>query len=222
MEIGKMDVMKEMSAAIESQTALKTAIDTANNNAADICRRFNDISFQLSAILKCKLFQGEDIEEAKVLNVTNLNDENYLSELNKIYRKYSYEDKLKSITSIVRQLFDYTEQLKRKRIKLSERIKLSKANTEESKTAHRLFKQVSDSMMAASARCDHLVKMFFDYRRAMLNYIMGNTEMLVDLFTENGEVSPVFKEYYNKRVKAESFHGDHETMNGKMKRRILK
>jgi hypothetical protein len=64
--------------------------------------------------------------------------------------------------------------------------------------------------------------MFFDYRRAMLNYIMGNTEMLVDLFTENGEVSPVFKEYYNKRVKAEPFHGDHEAMNGKMKRRVLK
>jgi hypothetical protein len=214
--------MKEISAAMESQLALKSAINTANSNAADMCHRLNDINIQLSSILKCKLFQGEDVEEAKSLNVTNLSDENYLAELNRIYRKYSYVDKLKSIVSIVRQLFEYTEQLKRKRIKLRERIKLSTANTEESKTAHRLFNQVSDSMVAASARCDHLVKMFFDYRRAMLNYIMGNTEMLVDLFTENGEVSPVFKEYYNKRVKAESFHGDHETMNGKMKRRILK
>ena len=217
-----MDIMKEMSAAMESQLALKTAVDTANRNAAETCRRLSDINFQLGSILKCKLFQGEDVEEAKVLDVTNLSDENYLAELNGIYRKYSYEDKLKSIVSIIRQLFEYTEQLKRKRIKLRERIKLSTAKTEESKTAHRLFNQVSDSMVAASARCDHLIKMFFDYRRAMLNYIMGNTEMLVDLFTENGEVSPVFKEYYNKRIKAESFHDDHETINSKMKRRILK
>lgn len=217
-----MDVMKEMSAIMESQIALKTAVDTANNNAANIYRGLNDINSQLSSILKCKLFQGEDIEEVKALNVTNLNDENYLSELNRIYRKYSYEDKLKSIVSIIRQLFEYTEQLKRKRIKLKDRIKLSAAKTEESKIAHRLFKQVSESMLAASARCDHLIKMFFDYRRAMLNYIMGNTEMLVDLFTENGEVSPAFKDYYNKRVKAESFHSYHEAMNSKMKRRILK
>lgn len=217
-----MDVIKEVSAVMDSQIALKTAIISANNNAVDVYRKLTDISSQLGLILKCKLFQGEDIEEAKSLNVKDLDDKNYLVKLNKIYRKYSYENKLKSIVSIIRQLLDYTEQLKCKRIKLRERIKLSTANTEESKTAHRLFNQVSDSIVAAGVRRDHLVKMFFEYRRAMLNYIMGNTEMLVDLFAENGELLSTFKDYYNNRIKAESFHSDHEAMNGKMKRRTLK
>jgi hypothetical protein len=217
----EMEILNEFEVAMEFHRSLMSALDTAKSNANQQYELLKSIDTQLGYILKCKLSSVGEIPIHN-LDATNLKDEDYLSELQKIYAKYPYEMKLKSIVFLIEKLKAYSETLKVKRLKLNSRIKLAEAGTEESKTAHRLYKSVTESMLAAGSRCDHLVKMFFDYRRAMLNYIMGNTEMLVRLFTEDGEVSPNFREYYNKRVKAESFHNDHEAMNGKMKRRILK
>lgn len=212
-----MDIFKLLKEAIETHQALRLSVESIKSEFNERQRAMDNIERDIKSILQCKLSTVDIIDEVENLDVTDLSDDKYIAKLQKIYGKYSYEEKLSSIISIIEKLVAYSDRLKVKSSKLSSRIKLSDENTEEVKNARRLKHSVDESLLAISNRVGRLVDMFFNYRKAMLNYIMGNTERLVGIFTSDGIVSPVMKEYYNKKIKAERFHLDNEAMNSKMK-----
>ena len=116
-------------------------------------------------------------------------------------------------------LKEYAGSLVSKREKLRSMIKLS-PNSPETRAAMAALKVVNNNLSIVGARFTFIISTFFKYRKAMLNYIMGNTEkLLAEVSDTEGRVSDEFRNFFQNAIKKENFHDEHNAMVSKLKRR---
>lgn len=213
----KMSILKTLERNIEKHTSFMLKAEEEMKNARDYMDEMKSISRTLAAILKCEYNHSEFYDGDNPS--FNLDNEEYIARLRKIHSSLAVDAKLRHIVGIIKEIIACVGDLQRKEAKLKERLKLSKENTPETIVARRRLASIREAIKGMGGRCDHLIKMFFDYRRAILNGVLGETEMLCGLFSSDISVSPVFREYYNKRIKAESFFAGQDALNMRMRKR---
>lgn len=215
-----MSILTTLERNIDRHHACLLMSEQSLSDTKEYISEMRDISKTLSAIIKCE-YQPSEFYDGENPS-TKLDDESYITNLRKIHSTLAVDAKLRHIVCLIREIIDCVTDLRRKEAKLKDRIKLSTENTPEVIAARRKLNALRETIKGLGGRCDHLVKMFFDYRRAILNGVLGETEKLCNLFTTDYEVSNAFKEYYNKRIKAETFFSGHDALNMQMKKRGYK
>jgi hypothetical protein len=176
-----------------------------------------DINKTLHEILHGNLrVDNTDVEFKLKKKIT---DDGFIDELQKILSVYNFEKKLIALTIVAEDLKEYAASLVSKREKLRSMIKLS-PNSPETRAAMAALKVVNNNLSIVGARFTFVISTFFKYRKAMLNYIMGNTEkLLAEVSDAEGRVSDEFRNFFQNAIKKENFHDEHNAMVSKLKRR---
>jgi hypothetical protein len=176
-----------------------------------------DINKTLHEILHGNLrVDNTDVEFKLKKKVT---DDGFIDELQKILSVYNFEKKLIALTIVAEDLKEYAASLVSKREKLRSMIKLS-PKSPETLAAMAALKVVNNNLSIVGARFTFVISTFFKYRKAMLNYIMGNTEkLLAEVSDAEGRVSDEFRNFFQNAIKKENFHDEHNAMVSKLKRR---
>lgn len=187
--------------------------------------RFKEKHNELVAINKTlhEILHGNlrvDDSDVEVKHKKKITDEGFVDELQKILSAYNFEKKLVALTMVAGDLKEYAASLVSKREKLRSMIKLT-SNSPETRAAMAALKVVNNNLSIVGARFTFIISTFFKYRKAMLNYIMGNTEKLLSEVSDiEGRVSDEFRNFFQNAIKKENFHDEHNAMVSKLKRRV--
>lgn len=208
--------------------------DQISNSTAEITKytvrltsemsRFREVHNELVSINKTlhEILHGNlrvDDPDVEVKLKKKITDEGFVDELQKILSVYNFEKKLIALTMVAGDLKEYATSLVSKREKLRSMIKLT-SNSPETRAAMAALKVVNNNLSIVGARFIFIISTFFKYRRAMLNYIMGNTEkLLAEVSDAEGRVSDEFRNFFQNVIKKENFHDEHNAMVSKLKRR---
>lgn len=187
--------------------------------------RFREVHNELVGINKTlhEILHGnlrvDDSDSVEVKLKKKVTDEGFIEELQKTLSLYNFEKKLIALTMVAGDLKEYAGSLVSKREKLRSMIKLS-PNSPETRAAMAALKVVNNNLSIVGARFTFIISTFFKYRKAMLNYIMGNTEkLLAEVSDTEGRVSDEFRNFFQNAIKKEKFHDEHNAMVSKLKRR---